>query len=202
MSDVKRKYVRLTPAIWAEIRALWATGETTLAVLSDKYGVSIRALQMHFDKEGVTKGSQARAVAASVEAKVFEAMLPDEDQTVQRAIDVREAAYRNAILLENMIVARLEVANRDPEATFATASALKAFAVAAQALERLHALKRAALGINDDTFRNNDLPALRIEDLSNEDLREMRARHEEDDADFHPHMRPSQSADEEIVEMA
>jgi hypothetical protein len=202
MSDKKRKYVRLSPAVWAEIRALWAIGEATLAGLSNRYGVSTRALQMHFDKEGVTKGSQARAVAASVEAKVFEAMLRDEDQTVQRAIDVREAAYRNAILLENMIVARLEAASRDPEATFATASALKAFAVAAQALERLHGLKRAALGINDDTFRDNDLPTLRIEDLSDEDLREMRARQEEDDADFDPHTRLGQSADEEIVQMA
>jgi DNA-binding MarR family transcriptional regulator len=55
----KRKYVRLSPSKWAELRAYWEAGDHSLAELSDQYGVSPRAIQSHLSKLGTIKGSKA-----------------------------------------------------------------------------------------------------------------------------------------------
>ncbi|KQT77980.1 hypothetical protein [Methylobacterium sp. Leaf466] len=178
-----RKYARLAPSIWAEIVAQWETGEFTLEQLSHQHGVTVRGIQMHLAKNKVTKGSQAKVVASKVMARVYEETLPDVDATVQRAIDTRETAYRNAVAIENMIIERLEGAAADPGTTFAAASAIKMLGIAAAALERLHGLKRAALGLNDDSLIDDDLPTLQIQDLSAEEITEMHRNQHEDDPD-------------------
>jgi hypothetical protein len=61
----KRKYRRLTPAEWAEARALWESGETVLQELSVRFGVTERALQAHFKKHSTLKGSKAKELAAA-----------------------------------------------------------------------------------------------------------------------------------------
>ncbi|WP_156648440.1 hypothetical protein [Methylobacterium sp. Leaf108] len=183
MPASKRGYTKPSPAQWAEIVAQWETGEFTLAQLSHQHGVTVRGIQMHLAKHKITKGSQAKVVAANVMAKVYEETLPDVDATVQRAIDTREAAYRNAVAIENMILERLQGAAADPTTTFAAASAIKMLGIAAAALERLHGLKRAALGLNDDNLIDDDLPTLQIQDLSVEEIAEMHRNQHEDDLD-------------------
>jgi len=59
MTTPKRKYIRLSPSTWAELRAYWESGDHTLAELSDRYGVSPRAIQSHLSKLGSEKGSKA-----------------------------------------------------------------------------------------------------------------------------------------------
>src|SRR4051794_36820801 len=85
----KRKYNRLTPTTWAEIRAHWETGEVTLQELSHQHGISTRTLQAHFEKAGTVKGSAAAALAAAVKQKVLAEELPDVDVTAARAKDTR-----------------------------------------------------------------------------------------------------------------
>jgi hypothetical protein len=57
------------------------------------------------------------------------------------------------------------------------------FANAAQALERLHALKRTALGLNDDSILDDDLPVLQIQDLSRAEIEAMRDDEDDDGVD-------------------
>lgn len=179
----KRAYARLSPTTWAEIDALWSTGEPTLAELADRYGVTTRALQSHFSKRGVVKGSAAKALATKITERVLTAALPDEDATTQRALEVRESAYANAVMIEAMIVDRLRTAAADPTTTFATSASVKMLGVAAAALERLHGLKRAALGLNDDSLLDDDLPVLILHDLSAEEIAEMHKAQNDDDPD-------------------
>lgn len=70
-SGAKRTYNRLSPAVWAEIRALWETGEPTLEELALRYSVTTRALQSHFHKNDTKKGAKAMIIAAKVKEAVF-----------------------------------------------------------------------------------------------------------------------------------
>ena len=101
-SPTKRRYTRLTESQWAEVRAQWKVGDLSLAELSEAYGVSPRALQLHFAKHGLVKGSEGAAFAAAIEETILRETLPDKDLTARRARDVREAAYANAVVLEGL----------------------------------------------------------------------------------------------------
>jgi hypothetical protein len=75
----------LTPSQWAEIRALWETGETTLNELSERYGVTTRTLQAHFAKQKAVKGSKAKEIAAAVTEAVSPTASRIVKQELQRA---------------------------------------------------------------------------------------------------------------------
>ena len=175
-----RRYTRLSPATWAEIRALWETGEPTLAELSDRYGVATRTLQVHFEKHGTVKGSKAREIAAAVKEEVFGEQLADKDLTTQRAKETREAAYRNAVTVENLVMAQLQEAQKDPASAFKAAAAIKSLSLAAAALERLHGLKRTALGLDHDSVLPDELPEIILREYTQEEIEQIRAEQAED----------------------
>jgi hypothetical protein len=168
MEIEKRKYTKLSPVTWAEVRALWETGEPTLEELTSRYGVTTRALQSHFEKNKSIKGSKAREIAAAVQKEVFADCLFDEKTRGQTNREARLADFDHARTIENLIMAQLESAT-DPASAFKTSAAIKTLSLAAQALERTSAMKHKAIGpvIDEET-----LPVIRFEDLTLEDIRE------------------------------
>lgn len=183
----KRKYVRLDKATWAEIEALWEAGDTTLQELEERYDVSRRALQTHFSKRNLEKGSKATELAAAVKAQVLSESLANQDDTVQRAKAARESAYNNAVLLENLITTQLAIVQKDPSLAPKLGSILKGLSLAAGALERVQDMKSKALGL-DKHVDSDDLPILVIQDLTEEELQALRERgpDEEEDEDIGP----------------
>src|SRR5215212_4400656 len=142
----KRRYNRLSPGTWSEIRSLWEVGDATLMELADRYVVSERTLQAHFAKHGTIKGAKAVEVAAEIRQQVFQDEMLDKDTLVERARDVRETAYRNATALEALVMTQVEIARKDPSQAIRVSTAIKGLALAASTLERLHGLKFRALG--------------------------------------------------------
>jgi hypothetical protein len=152
-----------------------------LVELSEQFGVSTRALQMHFEKHGSVKGAKAAELAAAVKEQVFSDELEDKDLTVRRAKAAREAGYSNAVLVESLIISQLQLAMKDPAHALRAGSVIKMLHLAAGALERLHDLKWRSLGLDRDSVFQDELPVLRIEDLTREEIEKMRA--ERDEAD-------------------
>lgn len=181
MTRKKRKYTRLSPSKWAELRALWETGDHGLAELSDRYGVSRRAIQSHLKKLGSVKGAKAAEMAAVVQKEIFTEALGDQDTLVLRAKATREAAYTNTVIVEDLIMAQLALAQKDPTQAFKAATAVKMLALAAAALERLHATKLHALGLDKDTPLADEMPVLTFRDLSKDELKALAERDESDD---------------------
>jgi hypothetical protein len=196
----KRKYRRLSESEWAEARALWEVGDSSLEELSAHFGVSKRALQFHFKKHDVKKGSKARELAASIEKEVFRAELTNKDLLVGRAKDIRERAYSNARVIENLIMAQLEQAQKDPSQAYKASSAMKILSLAASTLERTHQLKKTALGLDKDPAIAEELPVLTFRDLSKEDLEKIKADQAEkwgDDDVIDPEHKSASDADED-----
>lgn len=162
----KRKYVRIDQSTWGEIEGIWEAGDATLQELEQRYGVSRRALQSHFAKRGSVKGSQAAQLAAAVKQQVFSENLADPDLITSRAVETRETAYRNAVVVEGLIMAQLDAAQKDPSQALRAAGAIKALSLAAAGLERIHNLKWRALGLDKDSVQGDQLTVLVFEDLT------------------------------------
>src|SRR5664279_1665110 len=122
MTGPKRKYVRLPLSAWAELRAYWESGDHSLNELSDRYGVSRRAIQNHLSKQGCIKGAKAAEMAAVVQKEVFKSELGDQDTLVARAKETREAAYANAAIVEALVMSQLALAQKDPTQAFKAAT--------------------------------------------------------------------------------
>lgn len=204
MSEItatKRKYVRVDPSTWSEIEALWEAGDVTLQDLEGRFGVSRRALQSHFSKRSVAKGAKAAEMAAVVKDRVFTEALPNADETIARAKATRESAYQNAVVVEELIMAQLAAAQKDPSQALKAASALKALSLAAAGLERIHQLKWKALGLDKDPIQTDDLPVLVFEDLTAQEIQAIQEHDHDEDSQWElpppPADLPEDQADEE-----
>ncbi|KAB1068554.1 hypothetical protein [Methylobacterium planeticum] len=199
----KRRYIKLTEDRWAEVEALWSSGSATLPELAHRFGVTERGLQAHFSKLGLEKGSAAKALAAQVVSRVRAEREAQVDTLAERALAIGQTTYDHAAKVERMIVDRLDAAAADPDQTFAAAAAVKMLTNAAAALERLHTLKRSALGITDDDMNSDEAPVLVIRNLTQVQIDMMRQKQDEEDA-FDGDMaddgrEAGASGDEEIV---
>ena len=183
MTRPKRKYNRLLPSTWAEICALWEIGDITLSDLAERYSVHTRTLQTYFAKHKVEKGSKAAALAISVKEEIYATGLGDKDLTIQRARETREKAYKNANAVEGLIMATLDAMQKDPSKMLGLTSKLKALALAAAGLERIHGLKFRALGLDKDLPIHDEMPVLIIRDLSDDEIKELHQNDDEDEAE-------------------
>ena len=175
MSELeKRKYNRLPIEAWAEIEASWETGSTTLAELAAHFGVTTRTLQSHFEKNGTEKGSKAAEIAAAVKSEFDVVAIEDRACVLKHAAASRHQAFQNASIVESLIMAQLEKAQKSPAEAHQAAAAIKALSLAAQALERTHAMKERALGVTNDELIQQELPIIQIVDVTLEDIARQR----------------------------
>lgn len=180
MAAGKRKYVRLSPAQWAEVDAIWELGDATLSELAERFGVSTRALQAHFEKNGIVKGSKGREWAAEIKAEIFTRSLDSKGDIVRLANETHRRTFLNASTVEDMLNKQLEHLAANPAEAYRTAAVVKTLSLAAQAMERLHSLKSAALGIDKDDRMGEELPGLVIRDLTPEEIHHLRRKHREE----------------------
>lgn len=180
----KRRYTKLSEDRWVEVEALWSAGAATLTDLSQRFGPTERALQARFARRGIEKGAAAAALAIEVTARVQAERAADVEGLTTKARQIGDATYAAAEKVERMIVASIDAAAADPGQIYAAAARVKMLTNAAAALERLYALKRKSLGINDDDMTNADLPVLVIQDLSKDAIERIQRGHDTDDADF------------------
>ena len=201
--SAKRRYVKLSEDQWAEAEAAWTSGSASLPELAHRFGATERALQAHFAKRGLEKGQAAKKLAAQVVARVKKEQEAEADSLTERALTTRETTYNNAAKIERMIVERLDAAAADPEQTYAAAAAVKMLTNAAAALERLHTLKRNALGITDEDMNTDEVPVLVIRNLSDIEVASIRQRQDDDNEfDNDPSendIDAADTSDEEIV---
>jgi len=179
----KRPYKKLTPATWAEVRALWETGETTLDELSERYGVRTRTLQAHFEKHGTKKAAKAKEIAAAVQAEIYSAASFDVETRAQLGKEAQASAYHNAVIIEGLVMAQLGEAQKNPENAFKAATAIKTLSLAAQAIERLNGVKRSALGLDQLPPSDDMLPVLQVVDLTEDEIVRLQAPSEDDELD-------------------
>lgn len=196
--STKRRYTRLPEDQWAEVEAAWTSGSATLPELAHRFGVTERGIQARFAKRGLEKGSASKALAVQVAARVREAEVAQVDTLVERATVIRETTYAHATKIEALIMRALDAAASDPEKTFQAAASVKMFVNAASALERLHALKRTALGITDD-MGDDDVPTFQVLNLTDREITAIRRRQDEEDMLAGDAQEASTSEDEEIV---
>lgn len=197
----RRRYARLSAEEWAEARAAWMTGGVTAEELAQRYGCSLRAVQLHMAKHKAQKGSAIAARAAAVEARVLAEALPDEDDLATRIRQTREGTYRDAMTIQQLVMQNVLLA-QNPTTALSAVAALRALDLAATALGRTQRVRWLALGLDKAPPEPTELPELPIRVLTDEEVAAIRAQQEQDDA-LSPHAqaraRAHEDAEDDVV---
>ena len=191
----KRTYTRLSDEDWQRVVDLYSAGGLTLAEIATRYGVSIRAIQIYIDKaKPATPAPSASAPMARLRLLTPSVLTPT---THARCItETKASAYADAAALQALLV--------DALATIKATTGLPATACvracdqAAVALERIHKIRRMALGIGkEDDVAERPLPELPIRELTAREVEAIRNRQEAEDSEYDalPSLPDEQDAD-------
>lgn len=172
---------RLTPKQWAEAEALWESGEVTLDDLAAKFGKHKSNFSRHFDKLSIKRGSKAEAHKKKVHEAVTAAAVDDATVTAARIRETKEDHYKMSSSLAKLVWSEILTAKQGGHPLAVATANLKALDIAATSLKKLREERWAVLGLDKADFIDEDgLPELTIQELTAEQLEELRNRDEAD----------------------
>lgn len=180
-SAVSRRYKRLSSSEVAEALAAWRTGTSTLAELAELYGVSQRALQYRFAREGASKGEAIAEDARRIERETIAEAFGDPPDRIEQGKRARQRSLELAERIESAASSIIVAIEAAPATAPSHAAALRALGMAAQLVERTFGVKASALGLSANDADPEELPMIVIRDLGEEELAAIRAGHGDDD---------------------
>jgi predicted transcriptional regulator len=162
---------------WAEAEALWALGEVTAEDIAKKLDVSRSAVFSHMKNAGIVKGSRADELRKKVHSKVEEALISDSAIFAQRIKETKEEHYRWSQVLAKFAFNEILTAQRSSTPYSVATPNLKAIESAMNVLSKARQERWAVLGLDrPDAVDTNELPTLVIEELTADQIEELRSR--------------------------
>lgn len=168
-SESKKR--RMTPAQWAEARAMWASGEFTAEQIGEKFGVARETLSRRFKKDGVKKGQSA--IDKRVEAEIIEKATQNVDKWAERAEQARESFYKTYEMLHKMTVKTIGDAHRGA-GLFSAQPDLKALQMASSVMDRVRVNQWAVLGLDKESLDDEEIPELLIRELTPDEVQRLK----------------------------
>lgn len=168
---------KVTPKQWAEMEAIWEAGVMTRKTISDKYKVSERTIQKHMKNKSVNRGAKAAEHREKVEEEIKKAQITDATILAGRIRETKEEHYKMVSGLAKLTWQEILTA-KTKQAPMATAmNNLKALDAAISNLAKIRVEKWAILGLDKDTFIDEDgLPELTITELTADEVMALRNR--------------------------
>lgn len=165
------------PKQWAEMEALWALGEITRDEIAKKLDVTPTAVTMHMKKVGVVRGSKAEESRKRISDEVTDAAVSDASIYAQRIKDTKESHYKMSDSLARMAMQEILNAKKDGFPLSVATSNLKALDAAVTVIAKARMERWAVLGLDrPDAVDSNELPSLVIEELTADQIEELRNR--------------------------
>lgn len=172
--DDSTKKRRLTPAEWATIEEMWASGSVTLEQLEEQFLVSAPYLSKKLSERGIKKGSRSAELAAAATEKVKETLVDVHAKKMTRVAETKDEHYKFAQTLSKLtfqLVAQQvqkggSIADiRDDIRTIK--DAMTAIAIARDERFRV-------LGLDKDEDTGDEVPALIVTEMTAADIEELR----------------------------
>lgn len=169
---------KITPTTWAEIEAKWTSGEYTLSMLEEEYGLRRETFSRYFKKKGLAKGADA------VGKMVRESLKSDaEIRAKERAtkIDDRKNKFDSwAFVLARMTMSQVVTAKAEGKTLAMIEGDLKTLQRASNTLAKCYEISSKALGMDKDDGSPDEIPNLVFGELTQKQVEELRSTDEGD----------------------
>lgn len=199
----QKKKQATSPKVWAEITALYETGDYAVAELAKRFGLAPDTLTKKFIKQGTRKGSKQAEIQARVAASVAAAAITDATVMAARIKETKEEHYKMASAIGRLTWNEVLQAKKDNKPVAIALNNLKALDAAMTILRKAREERYAVLGLDrPDALDPDEIPELIISELTAEQVQQLRDRdHTElDDATTNQDAAESAPSDELVSE--
>lgn len=168
---------RMTPAQWSEAKALWESGEFTLAQIAKRVKATREHLSRKFKKEGIEKGASSVKVSESAAAAVEDEIAKNARIIPMRIAETKEEHYVWAQTTGKLSMQLLSRAIREGKPISSISEDAKAIERIANIMTKVMDQRYRALGIDKDDYIDEEtLPTLSIDIMTEDQMNEVRTR--------------------------
>lgn len=173
----KTRTPNLTQREWTEAKALYESGEVTIADLAKKFKRHEQSILQYFRRHGIKKGSKREKFAKKVEAVIEKQAVNDATIIAARIKETKEEHYKMASGLAKLTWAEVLKAKQDGVPVSTALNNLKALDTAMTVLKKAREERYSVLGLDrPDSIDENDIPELVISELTAEQIATLRDR--------------------------
>lgn len=179
-SRASRSGKTLTSTERAEAIALWRAGATTLDQLAKQFGRSRETFVRLFNREGVTKGDLREEHEKKVAEAAESVVVSDATVRLKRIQEVTDTNFRLITGLRNTVFGFAIRAKNENVPISKFAAEIRAYKEMIQSISMCRNEHWILLGLDkDDANDTDELPELKIRELTVEDIKAMHKQMEE-----------------------
>jgi hypothetical protein len=177
-SDSKDKRPRLTPADWATIEEMWASGTVTLEQLAEQFLVNPTFLSRELSKRGVKKGIKSRELAAAATEKVRETLVDVHAQKMKRVAETKDEHYQFAQTLAKLTFQIIANKVKNKQSIHGARDDIRTIKDAMTAISIARDERFRVLGLDRDENTGDEIPALIVTEMTAAEIEAIRNRHD------------------------
>ena len=160
---------------------MWASGAYTMDQICKEIGAHRNTLARIFKLRKVKKGDNAAAIAVKAQENLERQRISEADQTTQRINETKNNAYRLLSVIERLTASEITTAKANGFPMASIGPAVKALRGAAETILVTWRGRAEILGIDKEMLNEADLPSLMISEMTNEQIREVQRKQNEND---------------------
>lgn len=171
MTEPKR---RLTPKEWAKAESLYESGEYSLDQIAKEFGIHVITVQRHMKGHGIEKGSRSAEIKGAVADKIRSEAEKDASIIAQRIQETKEEHYRLNQAIDKRLVREMVSAESEGRSVATSMPVIKTLKLIAETIKITRENRYTVLGISDDDVSDDELPALEVREMLDEEVEEIR----------------------------
>jgi hypothetical protein len=181
--EPKEKKSRLTPADWATIEEMWASGAVTLEALSEQFLVNPTFLSRELSRRGIKKGVKSRELAAAATEKVKETLVDVHAQKMKRVAETKDEHYQFAQTLAKLTFQIIANKVKNKQSVSSVRDEIRTIKDAMMAIAIARDERFRVLGLDRDENTGDEIPALIVTEMTAQEIEAVQNRHKggEDD---------------------
>lgn len=178
---LKPKFKQFTVHQWAEIDAMWKSGEVTIDELVKNFGGKPETFKRSFGKRGVIRGASKEEIKQRVMEELAKAQIADAALIAGRVRETKEDHYKMAAGIAKLTWSEVLKARQEGHPVAVALPNLKALEAAMTILKKAREERYSVLGLDrDDSVDPSSLPELVISELTPDQVTHLQSRNAED----------------------
>lgn len=175
--ESKEKRARLTPADWATIEEMWASGAVSLDQLAEQFLVNANYLSRELSKRGVKKGVKSKELAAAATEKVRETLVDVHAAKIKRVAETKDEHYQFAQTLAKLTFQIIVNKVRNKQSIHGARDDIRTIKDAMMAIAIARDERFRVLGLDRDENTGDEIPALIVTEMTAPEIEAIRNRH-------------------------
>jgi hypothetical protein len=171
----KKPVKKLSPAEWEQVVVLWELGKSTLAELSNLFGISKVALNKGLKNRGSVKGIRSHEIGTSA----LEAAKSDVQKNLERVASMKERYLGYSDLLAKLTMREITEAVRDKIPLANKRNDIQTLQRAASVMATLRNENFHLFGLYDEDTIKDELPEIGITEYSADEISKIQRGFEE-----------------------